>query len=109
MYFSDPGVPVSLTRDDTSDTTKLVVKWTAPAVGGATGYKVTIPDVASTSITVVTAERKATIVGLKAGTQYAVSVVAVLDGRDSGPRTEQFYTSMCHVLCMQAILQWLHR
>ena len=103
MYISDPDVPQSLTRDLTSDSTKLVVTWSAPAKGAVTEYKVTVAGVDSSDITVDSGARKATISPLTAGTQYTVVVVDVLITLDSGLTYQMFYTSRYQVLYMKVM------
>ena len=107
MYISDPDVPQSLTRVSTSDSTTLVVTWSAPADSAASTYKVTVAGVDSSKITIDSGARKATISHLTAGTQYTVDVVAVLDGRDSESTSKAFYTSRYQVLCMK-VMKWVH-
>lgn len=76
-------------------TTSLTVGWDAPAVGGLTGYTVTLDgDDPPPAQTPAKGTRTATFTGLKAGSEYTVRVITKKEDELGAKVENTFYTGI---------------
>ena len=94
MTVAEPNVATNMTSLATANT--MTVTWDAPSFGFVEKYTVEMTSATGTTVaTTVANSRNATFLGLTAGTQYNVVVVAVSGDQHSRALQESFYTSKC--------------